>query len=63
MIVAPPLNGGEDFAGKIGRKTASACEISARQTSVIAAPYFMSRGVIRLRRPDKKNFQAGVEHA
>jgi hypothetical protein len=47
MIIASLLNGGEDFAGKSGRKTATACETSAMDTSVIAAAHFMSRGLIK----------------
>ena len=54
MMSAPPLNGGEDFAGKMGRRTASACEISASQTSVIATAHFMSGGLIKLQKRDKK---------
>jgi hypothetical protein len=55
-VIAPPLNGGEDFAGKSGRRTAIACETSATETNVIAAAHFMSRGVIKLRKGDKKIF-------
>jgi len=53
-MVAPPLKGGEDFAGKSGRETANACETSTRQMNVIAAANFMSRGLIKLRKRDKK---------
>ena len=56
MMVAPPLNGGEDFAGKSGRRTASACVIIAIETNVIAAAHFMSRGLIKLGQCDKKIF-------
>jgi hypothetical protein len=56
MMIAPPLKGGADFAGKSGRKTATACATNAIETSVIATAYFMSGGLIRLRRCDKKNF-------
>jgi len=52
-MIAPLLNGGEDFAGKSGRKTASACETSAMETTVIAAAHFMSRRLIRFRQHDK----------
>jgi hypothetical protein len=55
-VIAPPLNGGEDFAGKSGRSTASACEISATETSVIAAAHFMSGGLIKTRWRGKKIF-------
>jgi hypothetical protein len=47
-MIAPPLKGGEDFAGKSGRRTANACEISATETSVIAAAHFMSCGVMQI---------------
>jgi len=56
MMIAPPLKGGEDFAGKSGRNTANACETSAMETSVIAAAHFMSRAHIRLRWRGKKIF-------
>ena len=55
MLIAPPSKGGEDFAGKSGRKTASACETSAMETSVIADAHFMSRGVIKIEHRGKKN--------
>jgi hypothetical protein len=55
-VVAPPLNGGEDFAGKSRRRTASACEIIATETNVTAAAHFMSRGLMKLRKRDKKIF-------
>jgi hypothetical protein len=48
MIIAPPLNGGEDFAGKSGRKTANACETNAMETSTIADVHFMLRGLIKM---------------
>jgi hypothetical protein len=47
MTIARLLNGGEDFAGKSGRKTANACETSAMETNVIAAAHLMSRGLIK----------------
>jgi hypothetical protein len=53
-MVAPPLKGGPDFAGKSGRKTATPCEINATETSVIAAAHFMSRGLIKLQKRNKK---------
>jgi hypothetical protein len=56
VIIAPPLKGGEDFAGKSGRRTANACEISATETSVIAAAHFISRGLIKNRKAGKKIF-------
>jgi hypothetical protein len=52
-MIAPPLKGGEDFAGKSGRRTANACEISATETSVIAAAHFMVGALIRFRQHDK----------
>jgi len=55
-MIAPPLKGGEDFAGKSGRRTANACEISATETSVIAAAHFMSCGLTKTRRAGKKIF-------
>ena len=54
MIIAPPLNGGEDFAGKSGRNTANDCETNAIETNVIAAAHFMSRRLTKLRKRDKK---------
>jgi hypothetical protein len=53
MMIAPPLKGGGDFAGKSGRKTADACETSAMETNVIAAAHLMVRGLIRIRKHDK----------
>lgn len=44
-MIVPPLNGGEDFAGKSGRKTANACETNAMETSVIAAAHFPSNAI------------------
>ncbi len=57
-MIVPPLNGGEDFAGKSGRKTASACERSATETSVIAAAHFMSGGLNKIQTRGKKIFFA-----
>ena len=53
-MTVPLLNGGPAFAGKSGRNTATACETKAIETNVIAAAYFMSRGLITLRQGDKK---------
>ena len=50
------LNGGPAFAGKSGRNTANACETNTIQTNMIAAAHFMSRGLIKLRKRDKKIF-------
>jgi hypothetical protein len=55
-MIAPPLNGGKDFAGKIGHKTANAGATNVIETSVIAAAHFMSRGLIKLRWRGKKIF-------
>src|SRR5262245_50636784 len=52
-MVAPPLKGGEDFAGKRGRETANTCEASTRQANVTVA-HFTFRGLIKFRRGDKK---------
>jgi hypothetical protein len=41
MTIVSPLNGGAGFAGKSGRKTANACDMSARKTSVDSAAHFM----------------------
>jgi hypothetical protein len=57
MMIAPPLNGGEDFDGKSGRRTANPCEINATETSVITAAHFMSRAHTRLRWRGKKIFR------
>jgi hypothetical protein len=56
VTIAPPLKGGEDFAGKSGRKTAKACEMSAMETSVIAAAHFMSGGLTKIQTRGKKIF-------
>jgi hypothetical protein len=56
VTIAPPLKGGEDFAGKSGRKTANACEANAMETSVIAAAHFMSGGLNKIQTRGKKIF-------
>jgi len=56
MVIAPPLNGGDDFAGKSGRKTANACETKAMETSTIAGAHFMSRGLIKIQPRSKQIF-------
>jgi hypothetical protein len=56
MIIAPPLNGGGDFAGKSGRKTANACEANTMETSTIAAAHFMSGGIIKMQKRGKQIF-------
>jgi hypothetical protein len=56
MIIAPPLNGGDDFAGKSGRKTANACATNAMEMSTIAGAHFMSRGLIKMETRDKQIF-------
>jgi len=56
MIIAPLLNGGEDFAGKSGRNTANACDANAMKTTRIAAAHFMSGGLNRLPLRGKKIF-------
>jgi hypothetical protein len=56
MVIPPPLNGGEDFAGKSGRKTANACETKAIDTSTIAGTHFMSRGLIKMKTRGKQIF-------
>jgi hypothetical protein len=53
-MIVRPLNGGPAFAGKSGRNTPNACETKAIETNVIAAARFMSRGLITLRKRDKK---------
>jgi hypothetical protein len=60
VMIVPLLNGGPAFAGKSGRNTANACETNAIQTNMIAAAHFMSRGLIKLRKRDKKNFRIAV---
>jgi len=57
MVIAPPLNGGEDFAGKSGRKTANACEANATERSTIAGAHFMSCGVIKMEKHGKQIFR------
>ena len=59
-MIAAPLNGGGDFVGKSGRKTASACEISAMETSAIAAAHFISRGLIKNKKRGKKKLGAST---
>jgi hypothetical protein len=56
MVIAPPLNGGDDFAGKSGRKTANACETKAMETITIAGAHFMSRGLIKMETRGKQIF-------
>jgi hypothetical protein len=56
MVIAPPLNGGDDFAGKRGRKTANACETKAMETSTITGAHFMSRGLIKMETHGKQIF-------
>jgi hypothetical protein len=59
MIIVAPLNGGEDFAGKSGRKTASACEMSAMETNVIAAAHFISGAFIKIEKRGKEIYFGG----
>jgi hypothetical protein len=56
VMIDALLNGGTAFAGKSGRNTANACETNAIQTNMIAAAHFISRGLIKLRKCDKKIF-------
>jgi hypothetical protein len=56
MVIAPPLNGGDDFAGKSGRKTANACETKAMETSTITGAHFMSCGLIKMDTRSKQIF-------
>jgi hypothetical protein len=53
MIIAAPLNGGAAFAGKSGRKTANACELTVIETITIAAAHFIVGAFIRFRQHDK----------
>jgi hypothetical protein len=55
-VIVSLLNGGSDFAGESGRNDANACDTNAIQTIVIAAAHFMSRGLIKLQKLDKKIF-------
>jgi hypothetical protein len=41
MITISSLYGGEGFAGKSGRKTANACDASAKETNINTAAHFM----------------------
>jgi hypothetical protein len=52
-MIAAPLNGGAVFAGKSGRKSANACELTATETITIAAAHFMVGALIRIRQHDK----------
>jgi hypothetical protein len=56
--MASPLSGGVAFAGKSGLNTASACEVNATETIIIAAAHFMSRGLTTSPLRDKENFCA-----
>jgi hypothetical protein len=58
MIIATPLNGGAAFAGKSGRKTANACELTVIETITIAAAHFMVGALIRIQQHNKQNFCA-----
>jgi hypothetical protein len=58
LTISSPLNGGAAFAGKSGRNTANAWEAKATETNIIAAAYFMLRGLIKIRTRGKKNFCA-----
>src|SRR5436309_5407948 len=62
MIIAPPVRGGEDFAGKSGRKTANVCEANAMETSTIAAAHFMSCGLIKIKTRGKKILRGRGNH-
>jgi hypothetical protein len=53
LTIASLPNGGPAFAGKIGRRTASACEAKAMETAIATAAHFMSGGLIRFGRRDK----------
>jgi hypothetical protein len=41
MIITWPSNGGAGLTGKGGRKTANACDKSAKETSMDTAAHFM----------------------
>jgi hypothetical protein len=56
VAISSLLNGGAAFAGKKGRKTANTCEAKTTEMNMIAAAYFISRGVIKIQKRDKKNF-------
>ena len=58
ITISSRLNGGAAFAGKSGRKTANTCEPKATEMNMIAAAYFMSRGLIKIQKRDKKNLGA-----
>jgi hypothetical protein len=51
-----PVRGGGAFAGKSGRKTASACEANTMQTKTIASAHFMSRRLIKMKSRGKQIF-------
>jgi hypothetical protein len=53
-VIVSLLNGGPAFAGKSGRNRADACETNAIQTNMIAAAHFMSRGLIKFQKGNKK---------
>ena len=57
VAISSLLNGGAALAGKSGRKTANACEEKAMEMSTVAAAYFISRGLIKIQKRDKKNFE------
>jgi hypothetical protein len=56
VTISSPLNGGAAFAGKSGRKTANTCKAEATEINTIAAAHFMSRGLTKIQKRDKKNF-------
>jgi hypothetical protein len=57
MPIVSVANGGDDFEGKSGRRTANACETNMIETKAMAAAYFIGRGLIITHNEGKKFFR------
>jgi len=53
MVITSPLNGGDGFAGKSGRKTANVCDTNAMETITNTAAHFMSAALSKIKRHGK----------
>ena len=53
MEIASPLNGGADFAGKSGRKTANVCDANPMETTMNTVAHFMSAAFSKIKRHSK----------
>jgi hypothetical protein len=52
-LISSPLNGGDGFAGKSGRKTANAGDTNAMETSTDTAAHFMLVALSKIKRRGK----------